>query len=199
MKRWTVLSGRIGTVLLAIGLALLLVSLIPPMGGQTSSSMGSFYFYPRLWQTLFEQLLTPQQNLHFSVTANGTLSVYLFEIGSVVILDWIREHHSEALDYLSNVTYFEEFLQANPASSIWQREIHSEKIEQDYTPTKVTNVTLVLSNPNPDFVSINYSTEVETLIAPTGKVKTLAIWIIPLGFVLALPWLIDLWRAKTRR
>jgi len=89
-------------------------------------------------------------------------------------------------------------LQDNPTSSIWQREIHSEKIEQDYTPTKVTNATLVLSNPNLDSVSINYSTEVETLIAPTGKVKTLAIWIIPLGFVLALPWLVDSLRAKTR-
>jgi hypothetical protein len=98
-----------------------------------------------------------------------------------------------------NITYFEEFLDANPESVVWHTENHNGDVKHDYTPTKVTNATLVLSNPNPNYVSIEYSTSVATFIAPTGKVKTLAIWILPLGFVLTLPWIVNFWRIKRRQ
>lgn len=199
MKRWTVLSGRAGTVLLAIGLALLLISLIPSMGGQTSGSMGSYGISSRMWQTIFGQVMTPQQNLDFSVTANDTLNIYLFGVDSSTIYDWIREHHPELLGAFLDVTYLEEFLDANPSSVVWQTEIHNERVEHAYTPTKVTNATVAISNPNPNIVTIEYSTSVATSIAPTDKVKTLAILVIPIGFVLTIPWIVSLLRTKRRQ
>lgn len=198
MKRWTILIGRIGTVFLAIGLALLLVSLIPPMGGQTSSHMGTLYLDPETWRDLHGEVLTPQQRLSLRITANAALNVYLFELSSHIIYSWINEHHPEPTTIPWNVTYFEEFLQANQESVFWQREIHNETIEHEYTPTKVANATVVLSNPSSDIINIDYSASTATLIAPTGKVQTLAQWTIPLGFVLALPWIINSLRAKTR-
>jgi len=196
MKRWVILLGRGGTVLLAIGLALLLVSLIPS-GGQTSSSMGTSYLYPETWQDWHEEVLTPQQRFSLSIKANGTLNVYLFELNSQAIYSWITEHHPGPFTIPTNVTYFEEFLQANPESIVWQKELQNE-IAYEYSPTKVTYATLVLSNPSPDSLTIDYSFSTVTLIAPTGKVRTIAQWTIPLGFLLALPWLINLLKAKTK-
>jgi len=198
MKRLTVLIGRIGTVLLAIGLALLLVSLIPPMGGQTSSHMSTFHLYPETWRDVHGEVLTPQHRLNVSITANGTLNVYLLELSSQTIYRWIDEHNPEPFTVPSNVTYFQEFLQAAPESILWQKEIHNETIQHEYIPTKVTNATVVLSNPSLDTMKIDYSTSIVTLIAPTGKVQILAQWAIPIGFVLALPWLISSCRMKTR-
>ena len=72
MKRWTIFLGRGGTVLIAISLALLLVSLIPP--AQLGTSGGGTLIHPKtFWPSYFERLLTPQQGLQVTMTANGTL------------------------------------------------------------------------------------------------------------------------------
>jgi len=197
VRRLIISLGRGGTVLIAIGLALLLVSLIP--GAQTGShSLGSSHIGSRRWSAGYsEGVLTPQQSLRFNVTANGDLNVYLLEVTSQTIRGWINETHLGSVD-VSNVTYLEEFLVANPESIIWQNEIRNGKIEYEYVPTKITNTTLVLSNPSSDFINVQYEGSVTSHIAPRGKVRTLAQWTIPFGFVLATPWLIDSWRAKTR-
>jgi hypothetical protein len=199
MKRWAILIGRIGTMLLAIGLALFLVSLIPPIRGLTSSSMGTFPLNPETWEARDQGILTPQQRLNFTISTNGTLNVYLFEVSSLTIYSWINEHYPGSSTVPSNVTYFEEFLQANPESVVWQKEINNEKIEHEYIPTKVTNATVVASNPSLDSITVAYSASTVILIAPTGKTQILAQWTIPIGFVLALPWLINSLKMIIRR
>lgn len=202
MKRWIILLGRGGTVLLTIGLALLLVSVIP--ASQIGSFSGTWNVNPKRFEAskpnapIFEAVLTPQQSLRLTITANGTLNVYLLEVKSQTIYAWINEHHTGPIDS-SNVTYFEEFLEANPQLIGWQNEVHNDKLKFEYAPTKITNTTLVLSNPSLDFVRIEFEGSILSQVAPTGKVQTLAQWTIPMGFVLALPWLIDLLRVETRR
>jgi len=196
MKRWTILVGRGGAILLAIGLALLLVSLIP--SAQTNSFMGNTSVFQRTWAPWYYQgLLTPQQSLRFSVTANGSLNVYLLEVSSQTIYRWISDRHFDQIDY-SNITYFDEFLGANGESIRWQAQTQSGKVEYEYTPTKITNATLVISNPNYYSIDVEYEGSVTGHVAPISKVRTLAEWSIPLGFVLALPWLTDLLRTKTK-
>jgi len=199
MKRWIIFFGRGGTALLAIGLALLLASLIPTI--QIIISMDSDILSRRTWSSgrTYEGVLTPQHNLRFSVTANATLNVYVFEVSTQTIYSWISEHHPDLIYLPLNVTYLEEFLEANPNSIGWNTTIDNGNIEHEYIPTKITNATLAFSNPSLDSTSVEWQVFVTGQVAPVTKVRSLAQWTIPIGFVLALPWLTNFLRAKTRR
>lgn len=200
MRRWMILLGRGGTVLIAVGLALLLVSLIP--AAQIASFSENLTMYPKRFGIPYASfsggILTPQQSLHVSFTANDTVNVYLLEIKIQTIYTWISEHYPGSIDFY-NITYFDEFLEAYPQFIIWQNEINGTEIEFDYIPTKITNATIVFSNPSSNSVYINYEFSVANLVAPKSKVQTLAQWTIPIGLVLTLPWGINFLRTKTSR
>jgi len=191
MKRWMIFIGRGGTVLVAIGFALLLVSLFP--SAQLVSTGGSGSIIPEMFQTPFERVLTPQQGLEITISANGTLTTFILEVSSQTIYTWIGDYNVHA--WMQNVTNLEEFLEANPDSIGLQKEISEGKI--DYIPTKVTNATLILSNPGSERINWEFEASITAIIAPGAKVRNLAQWTIPIGFVLALPWLVQLWREKT--
>ena len=202
MKRWLIVLGRAGTVLVAVGLALLLVSLIPP-AVRTSFSSGNFV-NPNTFGLLepgrgpfvnmnftffshFFSTLTPQQELKVELVCNGTLDVYILKID---LKDFMDNFH----DSDQSVTLLEEFLQANPNVIGWQGEILEGVV--DYIPTEVINATMILSNPSSTRIHFEFKGNILNLFAPTEKVRTLAIWMIPLGLVLALPWLLDLRKSK---
>ncbi len=188
MKRWIIFLGRGGTVLIALGLALLLASLIPP--ANLGSFGGSTFAPPKMFTFLFEQVLTPQQGLQVTMTANGTLNFYVFEVDCDILFEWLGGS-------IGNVTKLEEFLEENPDVVGWHAEIRNEKIEHEYIPTKVINATIILSNPSSDYVNVNYEGSITSLVAPGTKVRNLAQWTIPIGLVLALPWLAQLRKEKT--
>lgn len=199
MRRWIILLCRGGTILLAVSLALLLVSLIP--AAQTGDFSSTWPVHPETFEIpytpFFIFVLTPQQSLRISLTANGTLNVYLLEVKSQTIYTWINEHYPGVADP-SNITYFEEFLETNLPPIGWQ-EINKANFEVEYVPTKITNVTLVFSNPSSNPIFALYTGSISSLVAPKNKVLTLAQWAIPIGIALTLPWLINFLRIKTRR
>ncbi len=186
MKRWIIFLGRGGTVLVAIGFALLLVSFFP--SAQLISTGGSGSIIPEMFETHFERVLTPQQGLEITITADGTLTVYILEVSSQTIYNWIG-------DYNNSITGLEEFLEANPDSIGLQKEMSEGEIE--YIPTKVTNATLILSNPGSDHITWEFEVSITAILAPGTKVRNLAQWTIPIGFVLALPWLAQLWKERS--
>ncbi|MGB9676040.1 MAG: hypothetical protein ACPL0C_02500 [Candidatus Bathyarchaeales archaeon] len=47
-------------------------------------------------------------------------------------------------------------MEANPQTVAIKSDISDGEITFEYTPTKMTNVSLVLCNPNPSFVEINF-------------------------------------------
>ncbi len=187
MKRWITLLGRGGSVLVTIGLALLLVSLIP--SAELATSAGSTAIPPKWVQSFIETILTPQQGLRIAIIVDGTLDLYLLEVSSYALYQWVGN------DFL-NVTDLEEFLQANPDSIGWYKMVQNERIEHEYIPTKITNATLVFANPSSEYVSVDYEVSKTSRIAPGTKVQYLAQWIIPIGFVLTLPWITQTWKRK---
>ena len=178
--------------MVAAGLALLLVSLIPParttsfgsadqVPPETFRSLGStagpfvnpnFTSYSR-----FFSILTPQQELKIDFSNNGTVDIYLLKTNLESLMNTFGGERS--------VASLEEFLQSNPDVIGWQGEILDGTL--DYIPTQVINVTLLFSNPSSNTVSVGYNGSVFSLIAPTGKVQTLGIFAIPIGIVLTLP------------
>lgn len=197
MKRWTIFAGRLGTILMAISLAMLLASLIPP--AQTGNFGGTRMVQSKMFLPLsqFQPVLTPRQGIQVKITANGTFMFYLLEVESQVLSDWIGEHHPEPDEDFFSVTNLEDFLEANRASISWlEKEIHEGTIE--YAPTKVTKATLIFSNPSGYQIIVDYEGVMISLIAPR-KVRSLTLWTLPIGLVLALPWFTQLWKEKTSK
>jgi len=189
VKRWKIFLGRGGSVLLTIGLALLLVSFIP---SAQLGSQGVTTAVPPNWvQDFIEHILTPQQGLQVTVTANGTLDVYILEVSSQVLYQGVD-------DNFLNITGLEKFLDANPRMIGWHNEVNNETIEYEYVPTKVTNATLVVSNPSSQYVPVDFEVSLTSRIAPGTDVRNLSQWTIPIGFVLSLPWIIQMWKRKKR-
>jgi hypothetical protein len=184
-------------VLIAISFALILVSLLPVT--QMGSSEGGGGVGTNMFQTFSEYILTPQQGLDVTITASGTLTVYILEEQSQTIYDWIGAHYSghesQFYDH-NNVTRLEDFLMANPDSIGLQKEIREGTIH--YIPTTVTNATLVFSNPSSDFIDVNYEASIQIIVAPGTKLRYLAQWTIPIGFVFAVPWLTHLWKQRAK-
>ena len=202
MKRLLLILGRSGTVLVAIGLALLLVSLIPPATTRSFSTgdsiapnsfqvlgenSGPFANMTGMFYSQFISTLTPQQELIVEIECDHKIEVYLLKID-------IRDLIDNFSGTNRNVSSLEEFLQVNSDLIGWQGEMIEGLV--DYVPTEVINATMIFSNPSPNRISIECTGRILNLLAPTEKVRTLAIWAIPIGFVMAFPWLLNLRKSK---
>jgi hypothetical protein len=194
MKRWTIVVGRGGTTLIAISLALLLVSLIPQINLMTLG--GSMTISPGMVQATNSRLLNPQQGVQIKATVEGTINIYLLEISSGQIFPGTGGGM-----VLANATDLQEildaFLDANPSLIIWDYNLEDELFDRSYTPTKVMNATLVFHNPSLDEVAtVDYELSLISTVAPGEKVRNIAYWAAPIGIVLAIPWLVNIWKER---
>ncbi len=189
MRREVLLLSRAGTVLIAIDLALLLVSILPaspPLIYTWNVPVG-----PEMFQPAYPiQLVTPQQSLRVNVTIQGTLDVFLLQLS----LDTLARGTTN-----SSAQSLQSFLQANPQTRIFsQRATNQSLVLPEYLPTEVTNVTLVLSNPTKISAKSEDSFALSESLAPEARVRTLAGWTIPIGFVTTLPWLAEIRKNRKR-
>ena len=190
MKRWTIVVGRGGTVLIAVSLALLLVSLIPQINLMTLG--GSASVSPGMVQATNSHLLNPQQGVQIKATVEGTINLYLLEVSSSQIFPGTGGGM-----FLANATDLQEFLDANPNLIIWEYNLENETFERSYTPTKVINATLVFHNPSSDEeAKVDFGVTLISTVAPGEKVRNIAYWAAPIGVVLAIPWLVNMWKQR---
>jgi hypothetical protein len=191
MKRWTTILGRGGTTLIAISLALLLVSLIPQI--QMSSSTGGGPLSPGGIRILFnQQNLNPQQELEVAVTVEGTITVYLLELN-------IELEFSPDTGFVQrfNSTDMEQILQENRDLIIWEDPVENGDYKRSYTPTRVMNATLIVYNPpNSEIAYLDHSVSLQSSLAPGDKVRTIAYFAAPIGAILAIPWLVNMWKER---
>jgi len=193
MKRWTNVLGRVGTVLIAISLALLLVSLIPQL--QLGTTEGSMPISPEQVQIAFNsQNLNPQQEVQVAVTVEGTLKVYLLEVS--VELQFVNGTFS----YDFNLIDLQELLSDHPDQIIWEDQVENENYERNYFPTRVMNATVVFYNPSSSETAIiEYDIALESSLAPGDKVQTIAYFAAPIGIILAIPWLLNVWKQRKNK
>jgi len=190
MKRWTTVLGRVGTVLIAISLALLLVSLIPQINLVTSA--GVMPVSPEQVYTTSYRVLTPQQGLGIKVTVEGTINVYFLEVGA-------EEPYPGVGMLFADATELQEFLDANPDLIIWEYNLEDGYAERYYIPTKVMNITLVFYNPSSADAILDYEVTLTSTVAPGEKVRNIAFWTTPIGIILALPWLVNIWKQRKQK
>ncbi len=199
MNRWLALISRIGTSLTAIGLALLLISLIPSSSSGSSSQIGTQIQAGTYTANLFDQIMSPQLSATLTVTSDTTIDVYLVEVSSSFLYQWIYSHSGTNGKYFdNNVTYLKSFL-GNFTQSVAYSQKATLSFNYQYTPTKITNATLIISNPSSSNANVQASWKLSQQVAPASRVAALADWSIPLGLVLAIPWFIDLYQRRVRR
>lgn len=104
--RWVTLLGRIGTVILMIGLALLVFSLIP--SGAGFQSAWSHPIEPE--QYILEELrvYSPQAGLQISVESTDNVHVYLLGVSPVELDNWrtlLMETYPASDPYLEMLIY----------------------------------------------------------------------------------------------
>ncbi len=198
MNRWLALISRIGTSLTAIGLALLLISLIPSSSSGSSSQIGTQIQAGTYTANLFDETMSPQQSATFTVTSDTTIDVYLVEVSSSFLYQWIYSHSGTGKYFDNNVTYLKSFL-GNFTQSVAYSQKATLFFNYQYTPTKITNATLIISNPSSSNANVQASWKLSQQVAPASRVAALADWSIPLGLVLAIPWFVDLYQRRVRR
>jgi hypothetical protein len=190
MKRWTTILGRGGTTLIAISLALLLVSLIPQIN--LISYRGGTSVSPEQVSTTPSQVLNPQQELQLAVTVNGTLKIYLLEIN--IEFEFSPD---TGFEYRFNATDLQELLQEHPDQVIWQHEVENGDYKRSYTPTRVMNATVAFYNPSDSETAyVDYEGALKMGLAPGDKVRTIAYFAAPIGIILTMPWLVNIWKQR---
>lgn len=191
MKRWKIILGRGGTTLIAISLALLLVSIIPQP--QVSRSGGSGSFAPGSVNVMFNrQDLTPQMQLNVAVTVDeGSLKVYLLNID--------LEFSPSMGSYRFNATDLEKIVDEDPERILWEREVGNGRFERSYSPTRIVNASLVMFNPNSETARFDYQVTLTSSLAPGEKVRNIAYVAAPLGIVLMIPWFLNWWKQRKNK
>jgi hypothetical protein len=199
--RWITLIGRIGTVLLMVGVALILVSFIPPAtGGSRSLRIGPIP--PETYWIEHSSTYTPQRGLRISVESNNSVYVYLLSVSQFQIENltrtWLRETFpdlEEAQIFWRNVTVLEAVLQGRSEIVLW-KSASAEELSYDFFPSTVLNITAIVANPSSSLAQVTVEITDITTLAPRERVIVPAQWLIPIGVVLAVPWLV---LSKTKR
>ena len=202
MKRLKIILGRSGTTLVAISLALLLVSVIPQP--QYYRSEGSGNRLPERFSIISSQQdLTPQQELDITVTVEGTVKIYLLEMHSQLqfsVDNGTEEGLEELNKSLNQVEQLvKETIETQPDKIIWEREIQNGSHHRIYIPTRIINATLVIYNPTSEMVHTEHTVLLKSSLAPTEKVQTIAYGAAQIGILLALPWLMDSWKQRKHK
>ena len=197
MKRQFYWMGRAGTVLLVVGVAVALVTFIPPAGGSTIGASGRFPPIAMSEVMNFPYLITPQQQIKLTVEAEGLVLVHILEVSQDYLLEWIIERFPELRPGELNITVMEAFLDAHPDSVIFTDEDRT--ISWVFTPKRLLKVIAVMTNVDDDPSGVSYEWRVErsTILVPVELSLPQSLVLVTLGIVLALPWTVS--TVSTRR
>lgn len=189
------LAARLGTVILAMSLALSLVWLIPSQPPPISTGRGSRMFIRQeMYMLASVGAITPQSEFDISVQANGTVLVYLLDVHSSAFMSWIRSWidsqypglGSTQISQVSYVSALNAFLESNPDTVLWKSDPTNDMSKQFFSD-KVGNLTLIIANPSSSDIRLNYDYKLVNLIAPKSRLLLLIQLLAPVGLVLTIP------------
>ena len=218
--RWVTLLGRIGTVILMIGLALLVFSLIP--SGAGFQSAWSQPIEPE--QYMIREVYSPQTGFQISVESTDNVHVYLLGVSPVELDNWktlLREAYPDldeifirfwvvpmiffheaypeetlpnlddpqTWDMMWDVAVLDKGLQTHPEIILWDPP-PSSSFSHELFPADALDIMAVVANPSSSAVEVDMEIRDLAALAAKERVIVAARLLIPIGIVLAIPWLI---------
>jgi hypothetical protein len=214
--RWVTLLGRIGTVILMIGLALLVFSLIPLGAG---SQPGWIWpIEPEQYELLGLGVYSPQNGLQISVNSSDNVNVYLLGVSPVELDNWTTQigeaypsfswlpahfivplifareaypdlNDTQIWDIMWDVAILDEGLQTHPEIILWGPP-PSSMFFYEFSPAEVLNIMAVVANPSSNTVQVNMEIRDLAALAVKERVIVATRLLISIGIVLAIPWLV---------
>jgi hypothetical protein len=138
------------------------------------------------------QNLNPQHEMEIKVTVEATVTIYLLELDPEVTFN-----PDTVFDYNFNSTDLEKLVDEQSDKVIWQHEVENGDYTWSYSPTRVMNATVVAYNqPDAERAHLDADVSLHSSLAPKEKVRTIAYWVAPVGIILAVPWLVNLWKQR---
>jgi hypothetical protein len=218
--RWTTLLGRMGTVILMVGLAVVLVSVPPPGSPHQSSSSGSMS--AEEYKIEHSGVYRPQTGFQISVESTESVCVYLLGLSSPELENWrtqVREAYPDLDDMWIKLftvplifvreaypdlddPQIEDIMDIVWSISVLDKGLQthpeivlwqshpSRILSHEFFPADVLTVTVVVANPSS--VNATVRTKIRDLaaLAPKERVILPALLLIAIGIGLAIPWLI---------
>jgi len=220
--RWVTLLGRIGTVILMIGLALLVFSLIP--SGAGFQSAWSQPIEPEQYMIRELAVYSPRTGLQISVESTDNVHVYLLGVNSVELDNWrtlLREAYPDldeifiafwvvpmiffheaypeethpdlddpqTWDMMWDVAVLDKGLQTHPEIILWDPP-PSSSFSHELFQADALDIMAVVANPSSNTVEVDWKVKEIAAVASKERVIVAARLLIPIGIVLAIPWLI---------
>lgn len=197
MNRLMVLAGRFGTVIIAVSLALLLVSVLPTQ--EHVITYNTSRLPPSRFHLFgFPLTLNPKQGVGVTMNSSDELTVYVVQSNYSYIMDWLQNNSAGNQSLIWDTNMLEAFFGNHTDVISYQINVTGEA-EFKYTPTTVEQAMLIFANYGNVIVTYEYRVSQIISVAPSVKILTAAETIIPIGLVLTAPWLFSLWREKNRR
>ena len=219
--RWITLLGRIGTVILAIGLALLIAWLIP--SGSGSWSGWSQPIEPEQYIIRESGVYSPQTGFQISVESTDNIRVYLLGVNSVELDNWrtsVREAYPDLDDMWIRIftvplifvreaypdlddPQIEDIMDIVWNVSVLDKGLQthpeiilwdpppSSSFSHELFPADTLDIMAVVANPSSNTVEVETRITDLTALAPKERVILPAILLISIGIALAIPWLIS--------
>jgi len=180
MKRVSLTLGRIGTVLLAMCLALAILIFIPPASfGITSSGMS--ILMPETFMFIGGPLsLNPQLFIKAELSTNTTIKFYIINLPREDAIKWVR---------IGNLTQFEEFIENNAEKVLLEETISGESATVEFTPGGIVNASFIVLNSDSHAAAINYKIELLASIAPKVRIIPAIAYLGPIGAILTGQWI----------
>jgi len=197
LKRWITLAARIGTVFIAISLALCLVSLIPI--GTVNEEKNELTLLPETFAIHYTvpylYFLNPQIGVWMTLESNGTLNLKLFNLHYNNVSDWLYQHSPT---HNWTTTLLEEFTTAHSAYLTLEQSVLNGTTIFEYVPPKMENATVILSNPTSAVVHLSYENKTIKVVASPGRVFLALIITAPLGILFTVPRIVLALREKRK-
>lgn len=181
--------GRVGMVLIALSLALYLVSLIPQgtVGLSEKDERTSAAQTFHILYTSYRIPLNPQIGVQIVIHNNGTLNIKAFNLNITKVVEWLDQ---QSPSHNWNVTLLEEFVEAHQESLVRDQDIPAGNTTFTYIPSKIENSTIFVSNPTSTVVQWSYENKTITVIASPERIFFALMLTAPLGVVFSIPWLV---------
>ena len=172
--RWLTLLGRIGSALLALGLAFVLVFVIPPAPIGTWGGPGWHAIKPDSCSGSSFGAFTPRTGFQLSLTANNSIRFYILAKRPVV-----PERKP---------SYLEDYLREHPDEIFYSATIDDE-LSVTFFPPRMTEVWFYYSNPSGTCVNVTRTFRYETILVSKEQILMPTVVLTFSGGVLVLPWI----------
>ncbi len=191
------LFGRTGLIALLVGLAVLLISSIPYMTlGETQSGSGSSFF-PQ-YEVSSTLVLSPHIGVRIYIQASGPLQALILGISRLEIEDWVSSQFPdlsrfEIWNKMTSPEVINQFLQSHMETILLNATIPGYQ-SVDYFPWKLTNATVLISNPHNTTGAVSYRISLISALISKDYSTVPSAALIAFGTPLSL-----LWIAKRRK